>query len=449
MTTHHTARTRTWAVPATAALVLAAVAGGLAAGPVFAATDDPTEGGLWYYTVPGLPEIHATGVTGEGITVAVIDGPIYPDSPDLAGTNLILPDASFCDDDRDGVAEPATSTTFNAEHATTLTALIIGTGAGINGEPGVQGVAPDATVYVYPYSTTVAACELNGRDGATVEFEQAIADGADVINMSISGWGNKPEGLAALARAQRSGVIVVAAANDMDVSGMGFPAAANGVVAVEAADVDRSLRRDAVAHPLLTVVAPGVDIRGLAQRADWQAYGLGTGSSQATAWVSGVLALAWSQYPDATANQMIQALLRTTSQSDGGLTRVDDHWGYGMVNARNLVGIDPTTLPDVNPLLRDDPDAQPTIDQIMGTQPDPGAEPTEPVTDPDPEPTQAAPAPTDPDATGPPPALIITLVAALALAGAITTVIQLRRRTTPVTGPPAPPGPSTPPTPGD
>lgn len=468
--TNHRGRTpaHTRTMAATAALLLAGLGTGLAAGPAVGAIDDPTEGGLWYYTVPGFPEIHASGVTGEGITVAVIDGPIYPDSPDLAGTNLILPEASFCDADRDGIPDEVTSRGPAAGHATTLTALIIGTGAGLNGEPGVRGVAPDATVRLYVRTSTGGNCRLDGQPGDVLGIEQAIDDGADIINLSYSGPGARlePSEEAAIARAQRTGVIVVAASNNQSGTELGWPALANGVIAVEAAGVDRALHPGAVTHPRLTVVAPGVDIRGLVPSTDWQRYGTNSGSSMATAWTSGVLALAWSAYPEATANQMIQALLRTTGQSDGNLTRVDDQWGYGMVNARNLVAIDPTTLPDVNPLVRDDPEAQPSYDQIMGAEPDPEPTPEPTATVPDPEPTQAAPAPTDTDpaGTGLPAALLIALVAALVLAGAITSVILLRRRTNPATtgtvpttatgsaassGPPplAPPPPGPPPPP--
>ena len=422
-------------------MLLGGLVAGPAAGPATGVTDDPAEGGLWYYTVPGFEEIHASGVTGEGITVAVIDGPIYPDSPDLAGTNLVLPETSFCDEDDDGddLPDPVTSRMPWAEHATTLSGLIIGTGTGVSGEPGVRGVAPGATVRLYVSTTLGGACELDGQDGVILSIDQAIADGADVINLSFSGttWGT--DRIAALARAQRAGVIIVAASYHEGGTDLGWPALANGVIAVESADVNLTLSPTSVTHPQLTVVAPGAHIRALTHSTNWQGYELASGTSYATAWTSGALALAWSAHPDATANQMIQALLRTTSQSDGNLTRIDDHWGYGTVNARNLVEIDPTTLPDVHPLLSQDPEAKPRYEDVLDPEPEPTAEPT---TEPTPEPTQATPAPDpDTDPAGPLPAILIGALALVVLVGATTAVVLVRRRRT--TPPPTPPSPPT------
>ncbi len=121
----------------------------LAAGPLLApspaaAADDPTQGGLWYYTVPGIDQIHASGVTGEGITIAVIDGVINTTVADLAGAHLAVHEPSFCDADGDGAADPAASTTADAHHATTLAALIAGTGAPASST--TVGVAPRAQV---------------------------------------------------------------------------------------------------------------------------------------------------------------------------------------------------------------------------------------------------------------------------------------------------------------
>ena len=98
---------RSWVVAGTVLGCTLSLALALPAG---AATDDPTQGGLWYYNVPGLAQVHASGVTGAGITVAVIDGPINPAAPDLVGANLITTEDSYCDDNGDGVPEPATTT---------------------------------------------------------------------------------------------------------------------------------------------------------------------------------------------------------------------------------------------------------------------------------------------------------------------------------------------------
>ena len=380
---------RSWVVAGT---VLGCTLSLALAVPAGAATDDPTQGGLWYYNAPGLAQVHASGVTGAGITVAVLEGPINPGVPDLVGANLITTE-SLCDRNGDGVPEPATATTEDAEHATEMAALIVGTGAGVDGQPGVLGVAPGATVRHYAVKDAdSAACHLDGRWSTTAAIDQAVADGAQVISISQALTGITQEEFDALARAERAGVVVVAASNNRGGTDLGELASANGVIAVESADVNQQLGPDAVTNPLLTVVAPGEGILGVGW-ADgaWNQYWLNDGSSCATAWTSGVLALAWSAHPQATGNQMIQALVRTTGQATGQATgeptRVDDHWGYGTVSVSNLLAVDPTTFPDVNPLLRDTPDAFPAYADIVSSTPDPGqttapAQTTKPTTTP-------------------------------------------------------------------
>ena len=434
----------------TAGLVLAVTA----ALPAGATTDDPTQGGLWYYTVPGIDQIHASGVTGEGITIAVIDGPINPGVPDLTGvTNLIIREDSFCDTDGDGEPEPATGTTEDAEHATRMVSLLAGTGAGTGTDPGTRGVAPGATVLHYAKDAGGSVCELGGQDSRSLTIDQAVSDGANIISMSFSSSRLEPDVISALARAERAGVVVLAASNNRGGTELGWPASANGVVSVESADVSQHLNPEAVTNPLLTVVAPGEVIRAISADDAWADYVLSSGSSSATAWTAGVLALAWSAHPDATGNQMIQALVRTTAQAPGGdPVRIDDSWGYGTVSARNLMAMDPTTLPDTNPLLRDTPDAQPAYDDIVDVEPTEPPEPPathEPTTD-----TKATTPPVltdDTDTTtgdddGVDPLLLTAGIALIVLAGVgatLAVVLGRRRPAEPTSSPTWTPPPGT------
>ena len=427
----------------TAGLVLAVTA----ALPAGATTDDPTQGGLWYYTVPGIDQIHASGITGAGITIAVIDGPINPGVPDLAGvTNLVVREDSFCDADGDGNPEPGTGTGEDAEHATRMVSLIAGTGTGANGQPGTRGVAPGATVQHYAMDDGGAWCDFDGEDSIALAIDQAVSDGADILSLSFSGSRLEPEVLTALARAERAGVVVVAASNNRGGTELGWPASANGVISVENADVNQQLGDNAVSNPLLTVVAPGIDllVPNFVDGA-WDRYALSTGSSYATVWTAGVLALVWSAHPDATGNQMIQALVRTTAQAPGGEpVRIDDSWGYGTVSARNLMAIDPTTLPDTNPLLRDTPDADPAYADIVGTGPTDPPATDKPTTEPSTDAT-APPVADDADTSdgGIDPVLLVVGIALVVLAGigATVAVVLARRRPTrtssyPTTTPP-------------
>jgi hypothetical protein len=337
------------------------------------AAGDPTGGGLWYFTAPGLADIHKK-TTGKGISVAILDGPIDPATPDLMGAkNLITHPDSFCDDNGDGVQEPGVSTDKAAEHASGMAALITGTGAGKGGQPGVMGVAPSATVRHYAVTlNSDNPCNLDGSSGIAPGIDQAVADGAQIISISLSGdvgTGN----LEAIAKAERAGVIVVAASNNRGGTNLGWPASANGVVSVESADVNLQLNDEAVTSPLLSVVAPGEVIRRILwSDGHWDTYGFSNGSSDATAWTAGALALVWSAYPDASANQIIQTLLRSTGKGGGQLNR-DNSWGYGVVSIGGMLKVDPATYPDVNPLLRKDASAKPAYTDVVPPAPTSGA----------------------------------------------------------------------------
>jgi len=369
----------------------------MAGGAASATTvDDPTQGGFWYMSVTGVEQVHASGITGEGITIAVLDGPINPDLPELVGTNLVVQEDSFCDQDGDGVVESALATDGRAMHASNMAAVILGTGAPMNGQPGVRGVAPGATVRHYAIEYDWAArhtlCETNGRAAVLTAVEQAMEDGADIISMSFAGtgWGGA-DADAVVARAVREGVILLGASNHDGGKYVGTPGDFNGAVGIEAVTPAGTPGPTAVVSPELDVVAPGEGflLHGFDEATGtWTEYSTLTGSSHATAFTAGVLALAWSAHPEATGNQMIQALVRTTTQNSGELRRNDDSWGYGLVNVNNLMTVDPTRYPDENPLISAEGGEIPDISVIFPegeTEPTPTDDETDessgPVTD--------------------------------------------------------------------
>lgn len=402
------------------------------------AASDPTDGGLWYLTRTGVADAHERS-TGEGITIAVIDGPVNPAAPDLVGANLVVR-PSFCIA-ADGV--PAeTSTGPDAEHATGTAALLVGTGAGAGGEPGVRGVAPGATVLSYSvtplgwYEDDPDAPNCIGVHGPNNlrpiadSIDDAVAQGADIISMAYGGIWDSDIG-SAVARAYAAGAIIVAAPqND---GGVAYPALGNGVVMVEMADLDANLVSPTTRHDYLAVVAPGVEFRWpSSEQPGWTAYERAQGTSMATPWTAGVLALAWSQHPDATGNQMIQALIRNTTIDNPDLEH-HDQWGYGPVDVAKLMAADPTQYPDENPFLRPlgEMNGTPSTDEILAVAgegeptPSPSAEPTDA-----PSPTPSARADGgQAEADGVPVLPIALGVGGLLVVGGVATVL-IRRRTT-------------------
>lgn len=339
-----------------------------AAGP---ASADDFSTGQWYLDALHIGEAHSAGITGDGVTIAIMDSPVNNQVPALTGANL-EPQKSSCFDDS-GAPLPVTSTdlsgTSEAIHGTDVASVLVGTGAGYDGELGIQGIAPGARVLYY-------AVAYDGADGLIVcpqthpgiadmedalaaDMNDAIDQGADIISISL-GVNTSPKLVDALARAHREGVVVLAALPNANLSeGADWPGSANGVVAVQAVD---SAGRSPVnpdgglntSFSYTTVAAPGVGIlaQGTLDGA-WTDQRLETGTSLATPITAGLLALVLQKYPDATGNQLIQTLIHNTGRDDHDLQR-NDELGYGIASATHMLKVDPTQYPDVNPLLTDD-----------------------------------------------------------------------------------------------
>jgi subtilisin family serine protease len=129
------------------------------------------------------------------------------------------------------------------------------------------------------------------------------------------------------------------------------------------------------------VAAPGVGIlnQGTAEEG-WAGQILGNGTSFATPIVAGFLAVTAQKYPDATSNQLIQSLIHNTGVDDHELTYDSAQlYGYGVVSLTHLLRVDPTTYPDVNPLL--EPDGEPNAEEIAAALAEATPQPTTPPTE--------------------------------------------------------------------
>ncbi|MBB4961792.1 S8 family serine peptidase [Micromonospora polyrhachis] len=169
---------------------------------------------------------------GGGVTVAVVDTGVDYRHPALGGGfgpgHKVAGGYDFVNDDADPMDDHS--------HGTHVAGIVAGSGAG--GDKAVTGVAPDATLTAY--KVLDAGGSGTSEDiiaGIEAAVDPANPYRADVVNMSLGGFGDgtDPVGLAA-SRAAKSGVVVVAAAgnNGPGERTVGTPAAADGVIAVGA-----------------------------------------------------------------------------------------------------------------------------------------------------------------------------------------------------------------------
>ncbi|MDX3521150.1 S8 family peptidase [Streptomyces scabiei] len=280
----------------------------------------------------GAPAAHAAGFDGAGVKVAVLDTGIDATHPDLK--DRIAAAKNF---------STAADTVDRAGHGTHVASTIAGSGAASPAGATYAGVAPGARLLV----GKVLDDSGEGDDsGVIAGMQWAVAQGADVVNMSLGGTdtpGIDPVEQAVDDLSARSGALfVIAAGNEGPGEGtIGSPGSAAAALTVGAVD-----RRDAVAEfssrgPTADgflkpdVTAPGVDIVA-AEAAEGDmgdpaadGYVSMSGTSMATPHVAGAAAILAQQHPDWTGPQIKAALTASakpaaaTSAYTQGTGRVD------------------------------------------------------------------------------------------------------------------------------
>jgi len=235
---------------------------------------------------------------GERVKVAVIDTGVDARHPDLAGRlsgqrDYVTGGGAYVD----SVPE---------RHGTEVMGLIA---ARANNRQGIVGVAPGAVMLSYRACWTAPPREDRGAASARCNsftlaqaLGAAIADGADVINLSLGGPSDPL--LTQLARhAQARGAVIVAAAPPARL-GKGFPSDVPGALVIANAG-EPSEAADELAAPgraVLTTVPGG-------------SYDMDSGSSLATAHASGVVALLRAAMPGLDAERLKRALLASMGTS--------------------------------------------------------------------------------------------------------------------------------------
>ncbi len=165
-------------------------------------------------------------------------------------------------------------------------------------------------------------------DGLMRGLDWAVEQRVDIINMSLAGPEDPIVDAAVTAAIVRGFVVVAAAGNDGAGAPPAHPAAVKGVIAVTATDQRDGLFARANHGDYITLAAPGVDI---ISDAPGGAFNLVTGTSQAAAHVTGVIALLRSIRPNLTPMAVHDVLTRTAV--DLGPPGRDDKFGAGRVDA--------------------------------------------------------------------------------------------------------------------
>jgi len=253
--------------------------------------DDPYAGLQTNVRALDVAEAHNFS-RGAGIRVAIIDTGVDTKHPDLVGRTQLT--RNYIDTDE---------AAFRGDrHGTQVAGLIA---AAANNGVGIVGVAPDVRLMVYKACWQASATTAGRCNSFTIA--QAIADAlaakAQVINLSLVGPSD-PLLEALIARAIDSGVIVVGAVSDDP--RFGFAGKLPRVLPVAEAESsanqgDEVLR--APARDIVTLVPNGH-------------YDFASGSSLATAQVSGVVALLLARNQKLGVNRLRELLAESTEDHD-------------------------------------------------------------------------------------------------------------------------------------
>ena len=267
---------------------------------------------------------------GKGVTVAVLDTGVDARHPDLKGNVRAGKDMIGFGAQRGDRAW--------ARHGTAMAGIIAGHGHGVGGADGVVGIAPEATILpvrvILEDGDPQRKRARDTRGGSLADGIRWAADhGADVINLSLGddSASAHPEASedAAVQYALKKGAVVVASAGNGGEKGdhVSYPAAYPGVIAVTAVDRYGQRAGFSTRRWYASVSGPGVDVILIDPD---QHYYKGWGTSAASAFVSGAVALIRAAHPNLSPAQ-IKRLLEETAEGPPASGR-DDARGYGLVN---------------------------------------------------------------------------------------------------------------------
>ncbi|HUG43353.1 MAG TPA: S8 family serine peptidase [Acidobacteriota bacterium] len=314
------------------------------------------------------------GVNGAGAVICVVDTGVDPNHEQLNSKSLVFFDAVG------GLRTPYDDN----GHGTHVAAIAAGDGIGGVNAAAFQGVAPAADVYAAKVLDSLGSGSLS-QVIAGVEWCAGMPE-VDILNLSLGTSGGSDGGdslsQAVNAAVQNDGkIVVVAAGNAGDAAEtVGSPGAAEYAITVGAAaewsgpvgtnrhsmgvyvaafssrgpTLDGRLKPD--------VVAPGHTIRS-AQNGTTNGYVTFSGTSMASPFVAGAVALALNANPGLTPAQA-KALLAATAQHRGAEGSNAD-WGAGLVDVAELVA-------GALGLAGDEPTAFPSYQRILGNVADNG-----------------------------------------------------------------------------
>jgi serine protease len=261
------------------------------------------------------------------VTVAVIDTGIDFKHPELK--SQVLPPYN--------AVSPADMTLTDV-HGTHVSGIIASEGDnGIGG----HGINPNAKILpIDVFNGGLGASDYVIAEGILYAVEQ----GADVINMSLGGYGESKLLEEAVAKAIEAGVTVVAAAGNESWDEYSSPASYKGVISVGSTNSQNQLSSYSNYGPSVDIVAPGESVYNTVYDfMKGSSFAELSGTSMASPVVAGVASLLKSKYPDLKPHE-VEAILENTAK-DLGEEGYDLKFANGLVDPVAAMQYDLSKIP--------------------------------------------------------------------------------------------------------
>ena len=226
-----------------------------------------------------------SNLQGAGQVIAVLDTGVDLNHPALQGHLLpgrdMVDDDAVANDDGDGLGWG---------HGTHVTGILV-------------KIAPQSQIL------PVRVLDSDGRGNTftlAYAIEWAVAQGADVINLSLGAEGDSRVLSDTIQHALEQGVIVVAAAGNGNTNTPQFPANYPGVIAVTAVD-NANQKADFANYGAewVDLAAPGVGITSTMIGPQGSGYASWSGTSMSTPFVAGAVALLRQALPAASPAEIV------------------------------------------------------------------------------------------------------------------------------------------------
>ncbi|MFH0926561.1 MAG: S8 family serine peptidase [bacterium] len=263
------------------------------------------------------------------VILAIVDSGVLASHPDLNNRMAINPTTG------DVVSHVSTgqNNLLLDSHGTSVAGIAA---AAINGR-GIIGVAGPANVKILPvrvFESQQTATSLSSIYWIANGIKWAANNKADIINLSLGMWVKSRELDEAVQYAVSKKILLVAAAENKAVLEQGdYPICSPNVLGVTSVNESGlPVRNAGYGVMAVDVAAPGENI--IIPTISPYCYKFVSGTSFATAYVSGLAALIKATYPECTADEIVRIIKESTTTPSENW---DNNYGSGIINAANAL----------------------------------------------------------------------------------------------------------------